>query len=713
MPSFLDTPLIATRHIGIKYAKKLERLHLQTIRDLLWHFPNRYEDFSRLSPVSDLAAGEQATIQGIVETIDVRRSFRKRMIIVEAYIRDESGLVRAIWFNQPYLKNTLLPGRVVNISGKVSEEAGEVYFSHPAHEIVDRQTVREHGVETRHTGRLIPIYPETHGLTSRTLRFLIQPLLKNLPPLDEWIPDEVLKKTRLPSLSTALKHIHFPHLIEDAELARQRFAFENLFLLQLFNTEQKEKLHKEKAPVITVPIPEIKRILKELPFPLTTSQKKSLWEVVQDFERGVPMNRLLQGDVGSGKTVVAALSALFTARSGYQTAILAPTEILAQQHFKTFRKLFSTIPSEDQPTLGLLTAHRATVLYETDLEKELTKEKAKEYLKNQTFQIVIGTHALLEKGMKFNNLGLVIIDEQHRFGVAQRATLLRKEGLLPHFLSMSATPIPRTLTLTIFGDLDLSSITELPAGRKIIQTQIITPPQRTEGYALIRREIQSGRQAFVVCPRISPSETETLNFQDRQKLEVRSVTEEYERLRTQIFPDLRIAMLHGQMKPKEKESIMAQFQSGEIDIVVSTSVIEVGVDVPNATVMAIEGSDRFGLAQLYQFRGRVGRGAHQSYCLLFTDTPGPTAKERLKAIVEAKNGFELAEKDLVLRGPGQFLGKEQTGFPDELMRGLSNPKLLLLSRKMAQTITKRGDWMSHYPLLQNRLELFKRQIHQE
>ncbi len=712
--SFLDTPLSAIRHIGVKYAKKLERLDLLTVRDLLWHFPSRYEDFSHLSPITDLAAGEQATIQGVVETVDARRSFRRRMIIIEAYIRDESDLVRAVWFNQPYLKNTLTPGRLVSISGKVSEEAGEIYFSHPSYELIDKKVIQGEKPTTRHTGRLIPIYPETSGLTSRTLRFLLQPILKGAPKLEEWLPDEILKTSRLPEINKALRGIHFPESIEEAQQAERRFAFENLFLLQLLNIRQKAVLRNQRAPKLDITIPEIKNILEQLPFPLTTSQKRSLWEIVQNLQTGTPMNRLLQGDVGSGKTVVAALTALFAAKNDYQTAILAPTEVLANQHFETLKKLFSTITSENQPAIGLFTGHRATIFYETDLEKEVKKEKMKDYLAGSTVKIIIGTHALIEKGIKFKNLGLVIIDEQHRFGVEQRATLIRKKGLLPHFLSMSATPIPRTLTLTVFGDLDLSTITELPADRKAIQTMIIPPQERTSAYELIRKEIRDGRQAFVVCPRIeSATSGENSAVWDKQKLEVKSVKEEYEKLSTKIFPELRIAMLHGQMKAKEKDEVMQKFKTKEIDILVSTSVIEVGVDVPNATVMAIEGSDRFGLSQLYQFRGRVGRGSHQSYCLLFSESTGVTAKQRLKAIVEAKNGFELAEKDLALRGPGQFLGKEQTGFPDKLMRGLTDIKLLNMSRAAALRMTKNDLTIAKYPLLKKELEKFRKQLHQE
>ncbi|MEK7187840.1 MAG: ATP-dependent DNA helicase RecG [Patescibacteria group bacterium] len=711
--SFFETPLYTLRHIGIKYAERLTRLGLTTVRDLLRHFPARYEDFSRHSSIAELSVGEQATVQGVIETIDVRKSFRRRMIVVEAFLRDDTGLIKIIWFNQPYLKNTFQPGRLVNISGKVSEEGGDLYFSHPAYEVLDRKVISG-STETQHTGRLIPIYPETHGLTSRTIRFLIQPLLLNAPKMDEWIPRPILRSHNLPEINQAIQHIHFPTNHEEAWQARRRFSFENLFLLQLLNAERRNELAHQNSPKITIAIPWLKDILKELPFTLTLSQKKSLWEIIQDLEKGRPMNRLLQGDVGSGKTVVAALASLAVAHNGYQAVLLAPTEVLATQHFATFKKLFASIDAEHQSTLGLVTAHQSTIFYGTDLEKELTKEKMKDQLKSGKIGMVIGTHALLEKQVAFKNIGLVIIDEQHRFGVRQRAALVKNADLLPHFLSMSATPIPRTLTLTMFGDLDLSIINELPKGRKMIQTSVIPPEKRNQAYALVRREIASGRQVFVVCPRIDVAETNQFSGSpwDRQKLDVKSVKEEYEKLSTTVFPDLKIGMLHGQMKSKEKETAMAQFKKGKIDILVSTSVIEVGVDVSNATVMMIESAERFGLAQLYQFRGRGGRGESQSYCLLFTESNSKTVENRLEALRKAKNGFELAEVDLKLRGPGQLLGNEQTGFPDSLMRSLDDMELIAASRTAATKILEKNN-LSLYPALKNRLQEFKAQLHLE
>ena len=433
------------------------------------------------------------------------------------------------------------------------------------------------------------------------------------------------------------------------------------------------------------------------------------------------MNRLLQGDVGSGKTVVAALAAVLAAKAGFQTAIMAPTEVLARQHFETFKKLFARLARPLQPSLALLTSAEAQIVHENDVVSRTKKEKVRSAIRTGDVKIAIGTHALIQRSMSFKNLGLVIVDEQHRFGVEQRAALSRRTGrgkkkLLPHFLSMSATPIPRTLMLTVFGDLDISAIEELPAGRKSIITKIVSPANRMKAYQFIRSQIGKGRQAFVICPRIDPSSSDGKNPADKKQAklwEVKSVKEEFEKLSQKIFPDLKVGMLHGQMKSKEKESVMREFREGGTQILVSTSVIEVGVDVPNATIMMIEGSDRFGLAQLYQFRGRVGRGEHQSFCFLFTDSESKAATERLKAIVNAKNGFELAERDLALRGPGEFLGQKQTGLPDIAMQGLGDLALIRESRAAGLQILKEDPGLARHPLIGERLLVFRDRLHLE
>lgn len=710
----LDLPLASISGIGPRFTQKLKRLGIETVRDLLWHFPSRYEDYSKIYRIGELEPGQQATVQGVVEDVNVRRTWQKHLTIVEANISDGSGAIRAVWFNQPYIKNLLRPGRMANFSGKVALSEQEIYLSHPTYELTGTE-------ETKHTARLVPVYPETRGLTSKGIRFIVKPVLDNLETLKEWIPKDILKSGGLPDINMALQGIHFPDDLTDALYAKRRFAFEDLFLLQLLNFRQKMKLAQEKAPKITTDIEWLKGILGKLPFELTHTQKRSLWEVIQNMDKPRPMNRLLQGDVGSGKTVVSALAALIAHKNGYQTAIMAPTEVLARQHFQTFKNLFASIPAEDQAELGLVTSGECKVFYENDAEVEIKKSAVLKKIQNGDIGIAIGTHALISKTkgepIAFKGLGLVVIDEQHRFGVEQRAELLRKNGakkLIPHFLSMSATPIPRTLMLTIFGDLDISTITELPSGRKPILTKVVTPLERQATYDFIREKVKEGRQVFVICPRILPSdENEEKGPVAFKKLELKSVAEEFEKLSTNVFPDLRLAMLHGQMKPKEKEKIMADFKNRKSDILVSTSVIEVGVDVPNAAIMMIEGADRFGLAQLYQFRGRVGRAEHQSYSFLFTDSDSRETKARLKAILTARNGFELAEKDLAIRGPGEFLGKEQTGLPDIAMENLENMELVRGSREAAVRTLKKSPTLAAFPMLKNKLGEFERRIHLE
>ncbi len=729
----LDTPLFEIIGARAPALRKLEKLGVKTAGDLLWHFPTRYEDFSKIYSIAELEPGQQATIQGIVEEVELRRSWRKSMSIVHAVVSDGSGSIRAVWFNQPYIANVLKTGRTANFAGRVSvSDEGELYLSHPMYEIVRSAAPAGEDsadYETKHTARLVPIYPETRGLTSRGIRFAVQILLKHKLALKEWIPSQVLESLHFPDINEAIRAVHFPNRAEDAGAARKRFSFEELFLLQIVNVRQKLRLAAEQASAMPADIAWVKEILAKLPFDLTPSQKRSLWEIIQDMERPHPMNRLLQGDVGSGKTVVAAIAAMIAAKNGYETAFMAPTEILARQHFETMKKLFAHIGSaersaqEKQPAIGLLTGSGGVIFYENDVEARVSKPEFHKKTSAGEVPIVFGTHALIQKAVSFKALGLVVVDEQHRFGVRERAELSGKQAekqergaALPHFLSMSATPIPRTLMLSVFGDLDLSLITELPAGRKEIQTKIVMPLERNATYELVRKEIKNGRQAFVICPRIEPGEeTEPTSPAQMKTLELKSVKEEFERLSKKVFPDLRLAMLHGQMKPKEKEEIMKKFEQREYDILVATSVVEVGVDVPNATIMMIEGVERFGLAQLYQFRGRVGRGEHQSYCFLMASgkNDAGTANARMKAIVAAKNGFELAEKDLELRGPGQFFGDVQTGLPDVAMEALRDPALVKDSREAAVAVIEESPTLAKYPLLKSKIESFQKKIHAE
>ncbi len=712
----LETPLAALPHTQ-RFLPKLKKLHLETVRDLLYYFPHRYEDYSEVRAIDELAPGEQVTIRGVVEEVQARQIYRRNMSVVDVTIVDENGsAIRATWFNQPYLKETFRPGRQVSISGKVSHsEKGELYLSHPTYEFITLSSSSESGTSTKHTGRLVPIYGETKGFTSKGIRFLVEPILSQVGA-SEWLPQPVLESYHFPDIHEALRAVHFPETLEEAEAARKRFAFEELFLLQIVTLKEKLALARTKAHKISTRIEWLKAILAGLPFPLTQSQKQSLWEIIKDMDAANPMNRLLQGDVGSGKTAVAALAALIAAQGGCQSAFMAPTEILARQHFETIKKLFRGVPKESQPVVGLLAAGEAKIFYENDLESSVKRTEFLKKLERGEIAIAVGTHALIQKGVKFKKLGLAIVDEQHRFGVRQRAELLRRT-VVPHYLSMSATPIPRTLMLTVFGDLDVSLITELPSGRKKIVTEIVAPVNRQKTYDFIRAKIKEGRQAFVICPRIEIADEEEkgklLDPRALAMLEVKSVKEEYEKLAKRIFPEFTIAMLHGKLKTGEKEKIMRDFQDGKTHILISTSVVEVGVDVPNAAMILIESSDRFGLAQLYQFRGRVGRGEHQSYCFLMTDSDTKAQNERLTALVAAKNGFELAEYDLKLRGPGEFLGDSQTGLPDIAMESLRNPTLVQESRTAAKSVLDADPTLKQFPTLASKVEGFKKRIHLE
>jgi len=752
----LSSELYEVRSLGPRFIMKFSHLGVKTVKDLLWHFPSRYEDWTENSKIIDLHLGDSKTVSGTIQEIGSKRAWKRHTVIVEAIISDDTGSMRAVWFNQPYVKDKLKEGGSASFSGKVSIRNSELYLSNPRYELISDK-------ETKYTGGLVPIYPETRGLTSKGIRATIQKIFENLETIPEFLPHEVLEENDLPEVNEALHNIHFPKNIKEADTAKKRFAFEELFLLQLNNLYQKISLAKEKAPAIKVGVPEVKEMLATLPFELTDTQKKSLSEVLQDLERSRPMNRLLQGDVGSGKTIVAGIAALVVANNGYQVALMAPTEILVRQHYKTLMKFFKGFMGG----IGLLVSKEARIFYGDELETDVKKANFLKEITSGKVKIIVGTHALIEKNVEFQKLGLVIVDEQHRFGVSKRAALTRpvrsktsrtsadthvhpvrddisngtgrtsngvkNGGVVPHFLSMSATPIPRTIMMTVFGDLDLSIISELPKGRKSIVTKIVDPENRDKAYAFIRGQVRKGRQAFVICPRIETDDSnekiknqnEKLSERQLAILEVKNVKEEYDKLTKKVFPDLRVAMLHGKMPAssstkrglascgKSKEETMNDFTAGETDILVATSVVEVGVDVPNATIMMVEGSERFGLAQLYQFRGRVGRGVHQSFCFLFTESPTRRAHERLKSILTAKNGFELAEKDLKFRGPGEFLGKEQTGMPDIAMNALQNPGLIASARGAAESVLKKDPNLKTLPNLKAKFKKFREKVHFE
>lgn len=753
----LETKIKEISRITPAFEKRLLILKIRTIKDLFYHFPHRYDDFSKITPIGDLKLGETTTVQGKIIEIKNIRLWRRKMVLTEAFIEDQTGLIKAVWFNQPFLLNSLKEGMSVSLSGKISFDK-TLFLSNPAYERFDEKEA------LRHTGRLVPVYPETFGLTSRYLRYLIRLIFPYIQ-ISDWLPEKIKKSQKLIGLDQALREIHFPSSKKLLEAARRRLAFDELFLIQIFLIRQKMKWRQNPSPQIPFDQPLIKNFVSRLPFELTGAQRRAAWEILQDLEKTKPMNRLLEGDVGSGKTVVAAIASLQVSENGWQTAFMAPTEILARQHFETLKKFFD----RQSLKIALLTGQSG----ETNNGKSSKKEILEE-IKNGEIRLIIGTHALIQKKVRFKNLALAIVDEQHRFGVEQRAALQKnifaiKDGrpkTIPHLLSMTATPIPRTLALAFYGDLDLSLLDESPKNRKKIITKIVPLDKRQEAYDFVRQQIKTGRQVFVICPRIEASQepkerkdeaSETFNptnknteargmalnegrRSDRRSraglaweaeserpasrqnknlsnkysqawAEVKAVKEEFEKLSKDIFPDLRVSMLHGRLAAEEKQKIMKDLLSRRIDILVSTSVIEIGVDVPNASLILIEDAERFGLAQLHQFRGRVGRSDHQSFCLLFSSSS--SAATRLNALINCQNGFELAEKDLSLRGPGEFIGTRQSGLPDLSMASLTDVFLIKEAKKEAQKVLDLDPLLQKNFLLKNKLSNFQNEIHLE
>ncbi len=719
----LDTPIGQIPRVTPQYQKRLERMGIETVRDILFHFPHRYDDFSRIVPISQADVGGPFCLEGRILEIKNLRTPRKKMVITQALMADNSGKIRAVWFNQPYLIKTFKKGDYVCLAGKITKKGGSKYLSNPAYERIPPfvfQNMAGPKKGLTHTGRLVPVYPETEGLSSKWLRFIIKPLLQKLRnKIADPLPDKLREENGLIPLAKALWQIHFPDSLKAAGEARKRFSFEELFLISLFVLRERMRLMKEKARAVPINIRAVKNFIGRLPFKLTDDQKKAAWQILKDMERERPMNRLLEGDVGSGKTIVTMIACLNAARAGRQAVFMAPTEILAKQHFQTFSQFLKGY----RLGIGLMTGRESRFK-----NRKVSRRELLEKVRKGRVDILIGTQALIQNkerkrgrtAISFKNLSLVVIDEQHRFGVEQRATLSQQGDLIPHLLSMTATPIPRTLALTIYGDLDISLIREMPKGRKKIITRIVPPRKRNEAYDFIRKEIRKGRQAFVICPRIEPSaisasagEEAEEDFKQLRWAEVKAVKEEYDKLSKDIFPDLRVGQLHGKMKSGEKEEIMKGFAKGEIDLLVSTSVVEVGIDVPNATVIMIEGAEKFGLAQLHQFRGRVGRAKFQSYCFLFTEIYSRTVVARLRAMVSSQNGFELAEKDLQIRGPGDFEGRRQWGVPDLAMASLKDISLVEKTREAAKKILEEDRELKKHPQLRERLKAFGQRIHLE
>lgn len=659
-PEGLKQPVSAIKGVGPKIAEKLGKLGVQTIWDLLYLFPRRYDDYTLMKPIKDLVYGETVTVIGTIWETRSRRT-RTNQVMVQATISDGTANVQATWFNQPWLTEQLPAGMPIVISGKVDQYLGRPVFNSPVWERLDMDPLK--------TRRIVPVYPLTQGLSAHKMREIMKTAVSQWSAkIPDPIPAPIREKHNLYMLHQAIKQLHFPVNMEALHEARRRLVFEELFLLQLGMMGHRHTWRQQSG----IPIPRndepIERFASILPFAFTNAQRRVIDEIVTDMSRTVPMNRLLQGDVGAGKTVVAAAAMVAAVHAGYQAALMAPTEILAEQHFSGLSKLLSPLGI----SLCLLTGSTPAA----------EKEAIYRDLAEGNVQIAIGTHALIQDAVTFKNLAMVVIDEQHRFGVEQRQAL-REKGVetengrpSPHVLVMSATPIPRSLALSLYGDLDLSILDEMPPGRQEIKTRWLRISERERAYAFIRGQIQKGRQAYIIYPLVEESD----------KIDAKAAVSEFERLQKEVFPDIPIGLIHGRLSSSEKESVMRAFYNGETKILVSTSVIEVGVDVPNATVMMIEGANRFGLAQLHQFRGRVGRGEHQSYCILVADNETATAEERLTALEQTNDGFVLAEKDLELRGPGEFFGRRQSGLPELKLASLLDMDMLTKARQEAENL---------------------------
>jgi ATP-dependent DNA helicase RecG len=730
----VPTPHVQADDLIISHFKRLKtdqktaltKLGLMTVRDLLYHFPARYEAAGPTGTISAAnVTGTDVTLYGTIRKPETRKAWKSRRPIAEAWLEDASGKIKMMWFNQPYIAKMLTDGMVVRATGRIAGTAGKTYLANPE---IDRSPIPPEDVHDSLFSNakafaeqtLYAIYPESKGVSSLWFLHALKKLFE--AGVHESIPDpipaDILERYNLPVLSTALVWIHAPKTLENATAARKRFAFEEVFMLQLSLAESRRKTAHEKAlPVNVTPAArtDLDDFINSFPFPPTDAQSKAIAEIITDFGKTRPMRRLLEGDVGSGKTAVAAATAYAVATSlppnrqagALQVAYMCPTEILAKQHFATFVSYFKDHPIQ----IGLITGSECRKFpskVNRELSTKISKAQFRRWVANGEIPIVIGTHALIQKSLEFKTLAYTIIDEQHRFGKVARHTLAQKSGLSPHLLSMTATPIPRTLALTIYGDLDLSLLDQMPVGRKPIITEILGPEKRETAYTRVREEMKAGRQAYVICPRIDePDPMKELAVQ------AKSVKAEAARLQNEVFPEATIGILHSKMTPTEKEEAMRAFEDGETNILVATSVVEVGVNVPNATVILIEGAERFGLAQLHQLRGRVIRSNNQAYCFVLPEKLAAATKDRLKALATAKNGFELAEADLLNRGAGQFYGSKQWGISDITMEAIKNLKLVEAARIESAKIITEDPSLSKHPLLKSLLAGKEPKIHIE
>jgi len=670
----LTTPLSAIKGVGPKTAEQMEISGLQTVKDLVYFLPRKHEDYSQVESIAELTPGKR-TIKARCETITTR-NVRRGMRVTSATLSDGTGKVQAVWFNQAYRSTQLKD------SSQEHYFSGDFEFNYNKYQLTNPSVEKVADVPAK-TDRLLPIYRAVKGLKSQVVRKALSELRPFMTMLPETLPEDLLRKYSLVSLPEAMLSMHFPKSSDEVDAAKRRLAFEELFELLLASQLNKQANAQLRSWEILFDKPTITSFIEGLPFVLTPAQKQAAWHILQDMEKVTPMNRLLQGDVGAGKTVVAAIAVRQAVKAGYQVALLAPTEILAAQHAKTLANMLE--PNGVSVALlsgGVKSKQRLPLL---------------EGLKDGDVHVVVGTHALLEPSVRFHRLGLVVIDEQHRFGVSQRQELLNKSERMPHLLAMTATPIPRSLALTVYGELDVSVINQKPAERRPIITKIWSPVSRKSLYAEIDAQLAAGRQAYVICRLID----------DNPANESKSVEAEYRKLKNSVFGHRRIGLLHGRMKSAEKEGVMRQFLQHEIDILVSTTVVEVGVDVPNATAMLIEDADQYGLSQLHQLRGRVGRSSHQSYCYLLTsDTKKPS--QRLREVEKSNDGFYLAEVDLKLRGPGEIYGRAQHGALNLQIASLADTKLISEVQAAAKEFVASGADLLQYKQLSHNVERYQR-----
>ncbi len=725
--------------IDAPHQKALKKLGISTVYDLLMHLPARYEDVSDVQSVGGLQKDQEAIVYGQLSGLKTRKAWKSKRPISEGYIEDGSAKIKVMWFNQPYMAKMYQDGMYVKMVGKVTGSEGKLYIANPEVEPLDSLPVDRHdsifkGTDTA-DDTIYPIYRETKGVTSKwfyhtALKCFEKGILENI---HDPIPEAILNKYKLPLLKTALVWIHSPKKADHASSARKRFAFEEVFYIQVQKALDREAVSAASTYQVNTDAEHLEKFVERFPFALTLAQDNAISQILESFTQNHAMSRLLEGDVGSGKTAVAATTAYAVATSrppegtgkagaglanvdfgALQVAYMAPTEILAKQHFESFIEYFKHLPIN----IGLITGsgcQKFPSKSNPNKPTPISKAQLLKWVKNGEIPILIGTHSLIYKSVEFKHLAYVIIDEQHRFGTNQRKALAKKDARMPHLLSMTATPIPRTLALTIYGDLDITLLDQMPAGRKPIITKIVGPGQSAPMYEHVRSELKAGRQAYVICPRIEEPDP------DKQTaLQLKSVVAEAERLSKSEFKNWRLGVLHGKMTPAEKDKVMAKFANHEIDILVATSVVEVGVNVPNATNIIIEGAERFGLSQLHQLRGRVVRGTHQPYCFAVTDSKSEKTRDRLKALVTAKNGFELAEYDLEFRGSGQLYGAKQSGLSDLGMEAIKNLKLVEAARSEARnivtTLPKSGlipDLPRHFPLIAQRVAKIGESLHME